>query len=380
MDFITEFHDWVEKGRITDAPRIFIEATALQVLSMTIRRSCWVYWGRKRVFPVLWILLIARSGVLRKSTCLSLCASFLDDDRVLPQEYSSEMLIKLIGFKRQGILLIDEMELAARLWGKEYASSVKGFLTSLFDTDMEYRRETMEYQVKIREPFIGIFGATTPNFRTVIKEEDILMGFIPRFLLLFQSKKEKHYEFPGRGDLEKEAFLRQFLSVLRNEQGELSFTEQAKSEINNYSNFLEGLMYRENLIAPFFIRLQLYNLKLAMLYHLAEYERGDKVTLNSVIKARNFCEEVRKSTEKLIQSLALTPYQEKRQKVIELVETAQVMPYSDLLRKMRIPAKELEMILSSLELEEVIDQVFEPGAGKKPRKIIRLKSGENEKE
>jgi len=379
MDFVSDFINWIRRGKITDSPDLFLETTALQILSMTIGRTFYTYFGRKKIYSNMWAILIGKSSMFRKSTCLDLAKSFIDDDLLFPDEYSSERLIETIAYKGKGIMTVDELMSVSKLWNREYASGVKSFLTQLFDSDRSYKRETMEYKVEIKEPYINIFACSTPIwFQSALNEEDIYGGFLPRFLLVYCWKKKYNYKFPGRGDIETEKVLRHHLDLLKNTTKtppyELKLSEIAIKHFTKYTNLIEKLIHQEgNGLSPFLTRLLTYVIKTSILYHFSDsrnlYDR--EISAYSMKRAISYIDKIRITTEKILSRLSFSSFQVLRNKILELLENKGEIKYSELLRKLRIPTKQLNDILRTLQDEEIIERKI-VSTDTKPCEIIKI--------
>jgi len=384
MDFIKEFHQWVRRGRITDAPDLYIDTTALQILSMNIGRTFFMYLGRKKVYANLWCILIGKSSMFRKSTCLDLAKSFINDNLVFPDEYSSEKLIETISYKRTGIMTIDEIMSVSKLWSRDYAQGVKPFLTQLFDAEKDYKRETFEYTLEVKEPYLNIFACSTPVwFQEALSEEDIYGGFLPRFLLIYIWNKKYSYKFPGRGDQKKEEEFREFLKNLNKKaeiaiNKELKFSKASVKRFSNYASFIEKLICQEgNGLSPFLIRLLTYLIKVSILLHFSNTKNwnSNEVSLKTLNRAIRYIDSVRLTTEKILSRMSFSSYQVLRNKILELLEVKEKIQYSELLHKLRVPKTELKKVLDTLVDEEMIEISLMP-TKTKPMELIKLKHKE----
>ena len=70
---------WVEEtAKVTDAPLVFLELSALSLVSICVGRSIHIMHGNRALYPNIWVALIGPSGEGRKSTCMELVESALD--------------------------------------------------------------------------------------------------------------------------------------------------------------------------------------------------------------------------------------------------------------------------------------------------------------
>ncbi|HRR96687.1 MAG TPA: DUF3987 domain-containing protein [Candidatus Ratteibacteria bacterium] len=382
FDFIDEFKNWIKEGEITDAPDIYIEASTLMILSMTIRRNIHIYFGSKKLFTNLWVVLIGRSSLLRKSTCMDLVKQFIDQDLIIAQEITPEKLVETLSFRGQGIFFWDEIMTVLKSFSREYMASCKPMLTELFDRTTDYKRETMGYFRTVKEPFINIMAGTTPEwYQKGLSEADIKSGFIPRFLQVFAFKKDKFIKIPGTGDITKREQLKEYLKEIKDIRYEITLSDEAKDEFGKYSELIEKEILRDgNGLSPFLARLLNYTLKFSILYHISNsnHNREPYIYLDDMKKAVEFSEIIRKSTEKILSKLAFTPYQINRQKVLEILEIKEgKINYSELMSRLKVSKNELRGVLDSLMLENKIIIESEQGINdKKAHQVVRLLNAE----
>ena len=133
----------------------------------------------------------------------------------------------------------------------------------------------------------------------------------------------------------------------------------AEKRLREYSVLIEKVITQEgNGLSPFLSRLFVYTIKFAILYHLSG-DRRDEITLDlpEIERSIKLAEVIRNSTEKIMSNIAFNEFQLNRQKVIEILENKEgnKIAYSDLLRKMRVPTRVLQIVLNTLKLEETID-------------------------
>ena len=163
LDFVETYKKWIKDGEITDAPDIYIETSALMILSTTIRRNIHFYFGSRKLFTNLWVVLIGKSSLLRKSTCMNIAMDFIDNDLILPQDVTPQKLIEILSFKPQGVFFWDEIMSILKSFNRDYMAGAKSMLTELFDRTRDYKKETLEYTRIVKEPFINIMAGTTPE-------------------------------------------------------------------------------------------------------------------------------------------------------------------------------------------------------------------------
>jgi hypothetical protein len=89
--FLRSFIDYASEQ--TDSPKKFLLMSGLVALTGAIGNKVWVRaWGQ-RVFPNLWVILVAPSGIYRKNTAIDLGLNLLRrgiSGRIAPTDFSRE--------------------------------------------------------------------------------------------------------------------------------------------------------------------------------------------------------------------------------------------------------------------------------------------------
>ena len=98
MIFIDEFPDYCET--LTDAPRIYKEESAIDILSSVIGRRIYLQWGEDKIYPNIYKIYIGKSTSYRKSTMQKIQKRFVENvigfNSLLANRFSYEGLISFI--------------------------------------------------------------------------------------------------------------------------------------------------------------------------------------------------------------------------------------------------------------------------------------------
>ena len=395
LNFIDEFKRWVVEGEITDAPDMFLELSALQILSMAISRKRFVRFGRALVYPNLWVCLIARSSVFRKSTCLGFVNDFLrklGNDFIYPDTFSGESIIQELSNKSIGTWLVDELGVLLKTFHRDYAGMgpIQPMLTKLFDCEQSHTQNLIKGRFNITSPFISIFSLTAPAWlQKSLTEDDIQGGFFVRFILAYCNEKSRYCQFPKTGDDELKVKLVEMMrDINRYDPLELHFSGGAHTILKTFSNEIEEQVREANdEMSSFLSRIFVTSVKLSILYHLASIERKSKaIGTESAERAVKFAKELLESTKRICGLLAFNPYQQARQKVLEQLRSIPVgdngfqqLRFSQIARRMKMPTFELTKLIDGLEIEERIKKA-ETGNNGKDYIIQLIESGNTEGE
>lgn len=364
--FIKDYIDYASE--FTDTPSVFLKFGAYSAISAAVGSKVYFEFGDMKVYPNLWIILMAPSSLYRKSTAVGIPIRLLHAgnlDVILPNEFSHESLVEALSVKPQGLFIFSEFMSLATALEKDYMAGAKAFLTEMFDSrSYPYRRKTKGEELVIIDPCVSILAATTIDwFLEKLKEKDLYGGFLTRFIYVpYRNKKDKHYSFSKPANKEKRDALAFYLENVNKIQGEVKFTEDAMSVHDKWyeENCITDLERISGLMGSFLNRLQMYLLKLAVIEELCErLPTSGMIHVDGAAmqRAADSVNGLKKNIEFLCkEELTFDKYQEHRKKVLRTIANKEErgISRSSLLSDTRIPRRELEEILQTLEDEEKI--------------------------
>lgn len=187
---------------LTDAPLLFHVGAGLAALAAACgNRITWVGGGGRTQWPNLYVLLLAPSGLYRKSTSVELACGFLEracPGVVMDREFSPEQFIRSLAEHPTSLLKEAEFSSLLERLKANYMGGLKQRLTELYDCTPEYSRhirgEGMGPQgerVRIVRPALSVLAASTTDWLVAsITELDLRSGFLPRFLFWPSAVKE----------------------------------------------------------------------------------------------------------------------------------------------------------------------------------------------
>lgn len=374
-----------------------------------------------RVYPNLWIILIGRSTIMRKTSAINLCTESLmrmEDHYyneylkqlsnieketsnqkeknsnnnskpkrnyvLLPQDATIESLTEILSISKQGLLIHNEFGAFLNQFNKSYQSDGKQFFTNIYDVPERYEvsRITREGKV-LKRPYIAILGASTIDWvREFSSETDIKSGFFARFLYIIRNNNDKPYipllELRHRTRESKfyinagEIF--KYLLELP-EDVEVEFDIDAEKKLNDYdeNSYKELLLCEDENELSFKARLLISVFKIAMLIALSDKKVKEKTLLIELKDAEDainladnlFKPNIEKLLNKELKSNELIRNKEKVLRVIKL--KGSLVSRSDLMNTTGFSAKELDEIILNLEQKEKIitEQKINPKNNKK---------------
>ena len=246
----------------------------------------------------------------------------------IPTKVTLEALLKYLSESGGGVILSSEFtNWLAFVSGGMKNKSARATLTDLYDVPPKYSYATKTEGVsEIYEPFISICGALTYNsFKSLVSKEDILSGFLARFLLF--TPNESKYEYPAlprkNTGNKISAVKTEMIEYLLQTPKEISYqlTEKAIEYFEWYHKQLRNFVnaysqdYSE-LIEPFVKRWSPYFLKIAMLIQFFEDKSKNEITEHSIDKSLKVINSAFESTKFLIHEYITKPKDEERTDII----------------------------------------------------------------
>jgi len=363
MSFLKAYRDHAE--RLTDAPPIFHLWVGLSVLGAALGNACWVYaWGGRK-YPHLWIVLLADSGVFRKTTAINVGVDILreaEPARVYPSEWSFEALLNILASRPAGLLVAREFRrfMAATL--RDYSVGAKEALVDLYDSPaVDERRTKGEGLVQIKNAAPALLSSTTLDwFVTSLRAEDIGGGLFSRLLVV--TGKEPG-EWRGLGatrcaaDQEVRTSLVDHLKGLKATMtGELDFSA-IKGPFNEW---LRDYERRWSATCPAEMagaisRSGTTCLKLTMAFQ-ASLGPSKALSLKAFEHARDLLDRTHTTMAQLVgEGISLDRYGQQRQKILKLIDERGRISHSEALRLSHLDGQAFARHIGTLKESGAID-------------------------
>lgn len=340
---------------LTEAPRIFHLFTSLTVLGSVCGRKVWFQLGNQRLFPNLWVILVAPSSRYRKSTAICIGQSLLrslDKDLVYPLEFTQEAFLELLEKHPRGLFCWPEFGGALEQFNRSYMAGTKELLTNLFDCPPLVDRLLRKQKIVIEDPCVSILSASTIDWlNTKLQEQDVMSGFLARFVYVTTNEKPDLKPFPPAPvEIERENLLRQLTEISRI-GGPFKLTRNAKRLYEEWycrHRSLESTDVDADRLFPFFSRLETYLLKCAMLYQIAE-DRGLEIKEHNMLQARELVERLKMNVSALLETeFVFGKDAQELERVFRLIRNNPRISKTELLRKSKFHASKLGPILTTL--------------------------------
>ena len=129
-DFIETYcNDYA--SQISDAPRKYQELMGMSVISTVLNRKVYLNYGIYNLYPNLYVVLLGKSTVMRKSHALNMAKyliSKVNDSLILPNDFTPEGLFNLLVDNPSGIISWSEFgAFLVNANAKTYQAGIKEF-------------------------------------------------------------------------------------------------------------------------------------------------------------------------------------------------------------------------------------------------------------
>lgn len=250
--FIKEYLDFTS---ISEAPGSFHFWTAMSVLSSTLQRRVWLSKGIYRIYPNVYVVLVAPSGKCRKTGAIRTgveIAQQLDYVNVIADKTTPEALLEalmkgpvvvqdednILGTGTGVSLNVDSTgfirstEMSTFLNKATYSSGMITILTDLFDCP-----DTFRYITRNKEPvildniFITMIAGTTPEWlATNLPESAFEGGFMSRVIWVVKHWRDRVIPLEDEPDPKIMKKLVKMLDYIRTKHfGRVEFSPAAKA-------------------------------------------------------------------------------------------------------------------------------------------------------
>ncbi len=370
--------DYLAYTQETEVPEYFGTWTGLSIVSTSMERKVWVP-SRPDIFPNLYIVLVADSGICRKSTAIhqgiALLRRLEDVPQILAQKTTTEGLIERIKVSEiptirdtendiiienkngaQGLLVADE--LSTLLSKDAFKSGLIALLTTLWDSS----QEKFEYYTRshgaeiISEPCFSLLAGSTMSWlKGAVPEEAVGGGFTSRVIFVAGRRPERFIAWPELTPetLKHEDRLVHDLNCIRALEGEFRVSQDARRYFEElYEKFIRTTEFtREEALTGYVSRRHVMIHKVAMCFSASE---SDEMTLEieHYDSANSILEQTELYMPQIVRSLVSSVTGEITRSVLTFITSKEDgISRTDLLRRFhhKLNATELDEVLKTLE-------------------------------
>jgi len=323
--FLAEYVAYASE--FTDAPVQFHVATALSLVSTVLARTVYINRGCNKLFPVLWVAVLAESGI-RKSTSQDIGKDLLRavyPHRIASNEFTKESLVEELSDCPVKILCFNEISSLLAQAEASYNRGMKTILVDLYDCPPYYTRKLTGKVSTIKEPFLNILGASTTEwFIEHIKEAELRSGFLARFIYICADKRAKSLPLPPPADLKQRNGLIKELQRLGKKHGEIRLSAEARKIYEAWYVQHEDQLKNEplrSIFSPFYVRFSDYLLKIAMLFAINDHvlEISQSHMERAIVFTDYFKDNLRYY---LTNEMAFSPFAKEKNKLKKMIQNS----------------------------------------------------------
>lgn len=286
-DWLLKYLDYTQDQESPEKLHLW---TAFTVLSAALRRRVWMSRGTYDLYPNIYVLIVAESATVRKSTAMNIGVDLLLD--TIPKlsteggyitgKITPEGLVKQMNrtetyfahpddqipqVRKESHILIHCDELATLFsYDKGRASNMAILLTEIYGRKRYMHTTKTDSQMLLDDLYPTLLAGTAPQNLKVLPEE-IVGGLIGRIILVTAKEKRKPIAWPERSEylVETKKMLRRDLEVISKLKGEMAVTPAGKALFKKWYEEMCEMEYQDPSIDAFRERCHDTALKIAML-------------------------------------------------------------------------------------------------------------------
>jgi len=261
----------------------------LYVLSATTRRDQIVRSVQANKHLNLWVMLIGQSSNSRKTTTEGRIKKLLksvmdhlpeeDDYRVnsITSNFTGPAIINVLEKNPRGYLIKSEASRFIKSFKREFNQELPEAMCQLYDCDdkVEYLSRTRDLET-VDNPYVVLWGATTPYAYEHFTDDLFMQGFFQRFLFCLELEKERYDPLSFGEDISQKH--KEFSSELLNAMRSSTIKTLEPTGTNtwiNYQNYVRDVTMNSyederSIVYPYWGRVSEFVLKIAGILQLAK--------------------------------------------------------------------------------------------------------------
>jgi hypothetical protein len=384
--WLEKYYDFLTAS--TDAPDQYVLASGLSIMGMMFR-SVSLEFGVITIRPNIWLTIVGRSTMFRKSTVLNATKSVLRDLDCLqlPEQTTPEAFLGMLADNdyghAEGFFNWYEMGAVLKNYQKSHMRAMLEILTELYDCPDRYTRLTKTEGIEeVDNPFISILGATTQRWlNDSISSGDVEGGFLPRFLWVQASRKTRHHPIPKAWNQNEKIRVQDELREMAdNYQGCQFYLEEDSPAYHLYSDYhlrTEKEIARHpesDTIGSFYARILTYAIKFSMIFHIMLHPKQLKPELalsaESMKLAIIWADFFKANVDLVTDSMAFDPKGADRKRIVQIIAANPAISRKMLLKKSKLAVKELDEALETLIEAQWVGCRYEVGYRNRKKQIL----------
>ena len=242
--------DYLKYTDTQESPGSFHFWAASAIISAVLQRNVWVSKNIYQVYPNLFVVLVAPSGICRKSRAINIGVGLLEDFsfvNCLADKTTPEALLEslMLGTEHVGLNadknqikfgpeshtgFATASELTVFLSKDAYNSSMIEILTDLYDCRSNFKYVTRNKRpIILKNTCLSILGGSTPDWIANLPPDAFGGGFMSRFIFMVKNCRDRSICFPQEPPKGLQQKLKETLAKIHAScQGKMIITQEAK--------------------------------------------------------------------------------------------------------------------------------------------------------
>lgn len=380
-NFISEYKTWATAA--TDAIVEYHELCCFIMLSVLVSSGVYLDLEHSELAPNLWGLVLGDSTLTRKTTAMNMVKDMIldiDQDLLLANDGSAEGLVSSLSTRPNRVSMFARDEVTGffdAINKKDYLAGLPQLLTELYDVPTVLVRQLRKETITINKPYFIFFGGgIKEKVHSLLSEEYILSGFLPRFLVVCGETDLTRIRRTGpatKSGVESKQNLMdrlrhlhatytqtaessiggQLISLPKRYEAKLS--DEAWEVFGSYEDLLTKVASESPnrmLALPTFTRMAFHILKMSVLLAVTENDPNENNTIAvsdlHVKQAASYVQRWGKYSIELIENTGLSFTERSLQKVMGQVRRSPGLTKSRIMNNIRLGSREANDILTTL--------------------------------
>jgi len=365
-------------------------------------RKIYIHLTSGKTYPNIWSMILGQSTISRKSTAINYTREFnhiLNNEtrKEAPNQFSPEGLMEHLSMTPHSHFILDEAAgLLKSMKKKTYLIDLRDLLCTLYDCQgvsrkLRTSRTGVPTSFNVLNPFISMICGTTPgNIERYSDYEDMASGYLLRFLYFYPRYKRDYKPITeiSRENVKEKNHIAVRLTEIDNTIKKLNnplnfiLSEEARKYFTEWNRKMDNKAgeHSDDIIQSGIGRLEIYALKLAILYEIGEEKFSANIknlqvqsveifkpvpmtypiSINTIREAcRNIEEYFLPMLERVAELVQAADETNKQQRVVNAIKkSGGKITRSKLINATRINTKDLKDVIDSLiESEEIEEKV-----------------------
>ena len=370
-----------------EAPEATHLWTALVLISAATRRKIYLDMNYGKIYPNLYVIMVAESARARKSTAMDfghdLLVETFPDIRIMQDSMTSQGLIKSLNHKVsiiKGDKIEEELRSDVTIFADEIANlfsyertrsaQMVIFLTTAYNCRAIYDHTTVrDSTIRLYNLYPVLIGCTDPRNLKVLPD-DAVAGLTGRLIWVIESERRKNnpgWKHKNSTELLRLQCLREYLihdlKRISNLQGEMIVEQEAQQVYSNWYEVLSMKQSPDPTTDAFYYRCHVTVLRVATLLSLATSDNL-VVTSKHMRGAITLIEAQLPEVKRVALWSGTSQYEQHRAKFIHFLQNSPhgVSSRRRLLKYMGIPVEEFDKLVATLVQDGSIEVVGKVGS------------------